>query len=47
MKFRREANQADNRAASVSVDSLINYEAVKVSLALCFTYENYHAKDSS
>ncbi|KAK9894258.1 P-loop containing nucleoside triphosphate hydrolase protein [Cystobasidium minutum MCA 4210] len=29
MGFRREANKADNRAASVSVDSLINYEAVK------------------
>lgn len=32
MRFRKEANQADNRAATVSVDSLINYEAVKVSL---------------
>lgn len=32
MGFRREANKADNRAASVSVDSLINYEAVKVGL---------------
>ena len=29
MQFRKEANQADNRAATVSVDSLINYEAVK------------------
>ena len=29
MRFRKEANQADNRAATVSVDSLINYEAVK------------------
>jgi len=28
-KFRREANKADNRAADVSVDSLINFEAVK------------------
>ncbi|CAE6435964.1 unnamed protein product [Rhizoctonia solani] len=28
-RFRREANQADNRAASTAVDSLINYEAVK------------------
>ncbi|KAG8854635.1 Iron-sulfur clusters transporter atm1, mitochondrial [Serendipita sp. 411] len=28
-KFRREANQADNRAATTAVDSLINYEAVK------------------
>lgn len=29
-RFRREANQADNKAASLAVDSLINYEAVKV-----------------
>ncbi|QRW17914.1 ABC transporter [Rhizoctonia solani] len=29
-RFRREANQADNRAASTAVDSLINYEAVKL-----------------
>ena len=29
-KFRREANQADNKAATTAVDSLINYEAVKV-----------------
>ncbi|KAH8924838.1 P-loop containing nucleoside triphosphate hydrolase protein [Atractiella rhizophila] len=29
VKIRREANKADNRAATVSVDSLINYEAVK------------------
>lgn len=28
--FRKAANAADNKAASVSVDSLINYEAVKV-----------------
>ncbi|GAA5929243.1 hypothetical protein JCM1841_004754 [Sporobolomyces salmonicolor] len=28
-KFRRQANAADNRAATMSVDSLINYEAVK------------------
>ncbi|KAG9011113.1 Iron-sulfur clusters transporter atm1, mitochondrial [Tulasnella sp. JGI-2019a] len=28
-RFRREANQADNKAANVAVDSLINYEAVK------------------
>ncbi|KAF5342594.1 hypothetical protein D9611_002003 [Ephemerocybe angulata] len=27
--FRREANKADNRAASTAVDSLINFEAVK------------------
>ena len=29
-QFRREANQADNKAATVAVDSLINFEAVKV-----------------
>ncbi|EIW71461.1 hypothetical protein TREMEDRAFT_37845, partial [Tremella mesenterica DSM 1558] len=28
-KFRKEANNADNKGASVAVDSLINYEAVK------------------
>ncbi|CAG8490886.1 17826_t:CDS:10 [Funneliformis caledonium] len=28
-KFRKEANRADNEAATVAVDSLINYEAVK------------------
>lgn len=29
-KFRKEANAADNRGATTSVDSLLNYEAVKV-----------------
>jgi ATP-binding cassette, subfamily B (MDR/TAP), member 7 len=33
-KFRKQANAADNRAATVAVDSLINYEAVKVSSKL-------------
>jgi ABC transporter ATM len=28
-KFRRQANAADNKASTVTVDSLINYEAVK------------------
>ncbi|KIM80460.1 hypothetical protein PILCRDRAFT_822567 [Piloderma croceum F 1598] len=28
-RFRREANKADNKAATVAVDSLLNYEAVK------------------
>lgn len=28
-KFRKDANKADNKAATISVDSLINYEAVK------------------
>lgn len=31
-KFRRQANAADNKAATSAVDSLINYEAVKVRL---------------
>lgn len=31
-RFRQEANKADNAAASTSLDSLINYEAVKVIL---------------
>ncbi|KAI9000654.1 P-loop containing nucleoside triphosphate hydrolase protein [Trametes punicea] len=35
-RFRREANAADNKAATVAVDSLINYEAVKN-----FNNENY------
>jgi ATP-binding cassette subfamily B (MDR/TAP) protein 7 len=30
-KFRKQANAADNKAASTAVDALINYEAVKVS----------------
>jgi ABC-type transport system involved in Fe-S cluster assembly fused permease/ATPase subunit len=30
--FRRDANKADNKAATVAVDSLINFEAVKVQL---------------
>lgn len=29
-KFRKQANAADNKAATAAVDSLINYEAVKV-----------------
>ena len=29
-RFQREANQADNKAATVAVDSLINFEAAKV-----------------
>jgi ABC-type transport system involved in Fe-S cluster assembly fused permease/ATPase subunit len=35
IEYRRAVNQADNRAATVSIDSLINYEAVKVPLTLC------------
>ena len=42
-RFRREANKADNKAATVAVDSLINFEAVKVGpppalLSLCSYY---------
>lgn len=29
-KFRKQANAADNQAATVAVDSLINFESVKV-----------------
>lgn len=29
-KFRKHANAADNKAATIIIDSLINYEAVKV-----------------
>lgn len=32
--FRKEANSADNRGATTSVDSLLNYEAVKASVGL-------------
>ena len=38
-KFRRQANAADNQGATVAVDSLINYEAVKY-----FNNENYEVK---
>jgi ATP-binding cassette subfamily B (MDR/TAP) protein 7 len=31
-KFRKAANAADNKGATVAVDSLINYETVKVGL---------------
>ena len=37
--FRRDANKADNKAASAAVDSLINFEAVKVRLSLCRSWE--------
>ncbi|CCH42011.1 Iron-sulfur clusters transporter ATM1,mitochondrial [Wickerhamomyces ciferrii] len=37
--FRRKANQADNQAASVALDSLINFESVKY-----FNNEAYQAK---
>jgi ATP-binding cassette, subfamily B (MDR/TAP), member 7 len=38
-KFRKQANAADNRGATVAVDSLINYEAVKY-----FNNERYEVK---
>ena len=38
-RFRREANAADNRASTVAVDSLINYEAVKY-----FNNEGFEAR---
>lgn len=43
-KFRKQANAADNRAATVAVDSLINYEAVKVrhNLLLVVVRYTYH-----
>ena len=37
-KFRRQANNADNQAANVALDSLINYELVKY-----FNNENFQA----
>jgi ATP-binding cassette, subfamily B (MDR/TAP), member 7 len=38
-KFRKQANAADNKGATVQLDSLINYEAVKY-----FNNENYEVK---
>ena len=37
IEYRRAVNQADNKAATVSIDSLINYEAVKVCHPLRFS----------
>ena len=45
-QFRRDANRADNRAADVSVDALINIEAVKVSF-LSATNMNPHERLSN
>ncbi|KAI7828278.1 P-loop containing nucleoside triphosphate hydrolase protein [Kickxella alabastrina] len=42
-KFRREMNVADNRAATVAVDSLINYESVKYFNAESFQAQQYDA----
>jgi len=38
-QFRKQANAADNKGATVAVDSLINYEAVKA-----FNNEKYEIK---
>ncbi|KAI8321191.1 iron-sulfur clusters transporter ATM1, mitochondrial [Martensiomyces pterosporus] len=40
-KFRRDMNVADNRAATVAVDSLINYESVKYFNAESFQAQQY------
>lgn len=37
IEYRRAVNKADNKAATVSIDSLINYEAVKVCHPLRFS----------
>ena len=42
-QFRRQANAADNKAATVAVDSLLNYEAVKV----CIFYVDDGSKADS
>ncbi|KAH3899015.1 probable Iron-sulfur clusters transporter ATM1, mitochondrial [Saccharomycodes ludwigii] len=42
-EFRRAANRADNKAASVAVDSLINFEAVKYFNNEKFLAEKYHS----
>lgn len=39
-KFRKQANAADNKGATVAVDSLINYEAVKVHEISLISYQN-------
>lgn len=44
-RFRREANVADNKAATVAIDSLINYEAVKVGFSGWYT--EYHFNNVS
>lgn len=40
--FRRQANNADNQAASVALDSLINYESVKYFNNEAFQCSNYN-----
>ncbi|SCW02112.1 LAFE_0E14444g1_1 [Lachancea fermentati] len=41
-EFRRSANRADNKAASVALDSLINFEAVKYFNNETYLAEKYH-----
>ncbi|KAJ9124047.1 Iron-sulfur clusters transporter atm1, mitochondrial [Naganishia vaughanmartiniae] len=43
-QFRKEANAADNKGATVAVDSLINYEAVKTVRDQHFNNEKYEVK---
>lgn len=45
-RFRREANQADNKAATTAVDSLINFEAVKVHTLSLFITKRYPTHDT-
>jgi ABC-type transport system involved in Fe-S cluster assembly fused permease/ATPase subunit len=45
-KFRKQANAADNKAATVAVDSLINYEAVKVQYIPSFPYFSANSSSS-
>jgi ATP-binding cassette subfamily B (MDR/TAP) protein 7 len=40
-KFRKQMNSADNKGATVAVDSLINYEAVKVGQMLLCQEEGF------
>ena len=39
-KFRKDANAADNKGATVAVDSLINFEAVKVDDTMCLRFSH-------
>lgn len=41
-KFRRQANNADNQAASVALDSLVNYESVKIFNNEAFQLSKYN-----
>ncbi|AAS54156.1 AGL335Wp [Eremothecium gossypii ATCC 10895] len=41
-RFRRDANKADNKAASVALDSLINFEAVKYFNNEKYLADKYH-----